>query len=566
VNSIEIIRAGRESYYLTLGKDDYYTGQPEPEGVFLGKGAASLGILGQEIQERDPKLTHLFNGRTPDGTTELRQGMHTVRQYHSLENPLTHQPIRNEAGKPLYLSSAEVAQIQSRDVKRYSEQLMRLSQAHNTEDFSGWLRTVERCSVVAYDNVFSAPKDVSILWSLAPDDKSREAVLKLHEQATRTAVSYLEEQSFIRTGKGGTVSEKANATIALFTHTTSRDLDPQLHSHVLMLNVGMSESGKTGSLDGKKILEARYAAGMIYQNELRRGLEGSFGVKTYDQPFSKGRGSSFGISGISEAVKQEFSRRTVSIKQRVDPGMSAKQKRAEVLKTRKEKNHNVDNAALLKEWQQRGKAQGFCWDKVIGQAKTKNLSTEKEYRLLYREVASRLHASEQRGGVREHTIVTAIASAARGKLSSADVQSIAQGFKAQFLKAHPQKSGTTLYTLNEKGFKALAYRTAYERIKDTLKGLKKAQMQNRLAVLYATGKISGKQYKKFTQGTGLPKSVIGIRTHQVLGLISTRQAEFLLYQKRNPTPAAQLKQRPMPITKVTIFDESSSSRNQRYER
>jgi hypothetical protein len=99
VNSIEIIRAGRESYYLTLGKDDYYTGQPEPEGVFLGKGAASLGILGQEIKERDPKLTHLFNGRTPDGNTELRQGMHTVRQYHTLENPLTHQPIRGRFRK-----------------------------------------------------------------------------------------------------------------------------------------------------------------------------------------------------------------------------------------------------------------------------------------------------------------------------------------------------------------------------------------------------------------------------------------------------------------------------------
>ena len=33
MNSIEIVRAGRESYYLTLGKDDYYTGMPEPEGV-----------------------------------------------------------------------------------------------------------------------------------------------------------------------------------------------------------------------------------------------------------------------------------------------------------------------------------------------------------------------------------------------------------------------------------------------------------------------------------------------------------------------------------------------------
>lgn len=564
MNSIDIIRAGRESYYLSLGKDDYYTGHADPEGVFLGAGAKSLRILGQTIQERDPTLKNLFNGLSPDGKTELRQGLATVREYHTLQDPLTHQTVRTESGKPLYLSRDEVAQIQNGDANRYSDRLKSLSKTHQTDDFSAWLHTTERASVVAYDNVFSAPKDVSILWSLSPNEKDRETIVTLHQRATKAAISYLEEQAFIRTGKGGILSEPARATFAVFTHTTSRELDPQLHSHALMLNVGITAEGKTGALDGKEILEARYASGMIYQNELRRGLERHFGVETYDQPFSKGRGSSFGISGISEGIKEEFSRRTVEIRQRVDPGMTAKQKRAEVLKTRKEKDKNVDNAALLKEWQQRGKAQGFCWDKVVGKAKTKNISTEKEYRLLYREVAARLHASEQRGSVKDHTIVTSIASAARGKLSTQDVHKIAAGFKTQFLKSHPQSNGKTLYTLNEKGFKAMQYRTIYERITDTLKGLKKAQVQNRLAILYATGKISGAQYKKFTQGTGLPKSVIGIRTHQALGLISKRQADYLVYKKRNPSPPQPPKHRDTPITRVSVFENSPSKKG--YER
>ena len=33
LNSIDIIHAGRESYYLTLGKEDYYTQGPDPKGV-----------------------------------------------------------------------------------------------------------------------------------------------------------------------------------------------------------------------------------------------------------------------------------------------------------------------------------------------------------------------------------------------------------------------------------------------------------------------------------------------------------------------------------------------------
>ncbi|MCG6137090.1 MAG: relaxase domain-containing protein [Nostoc sp. LLA-1] len=565
MNSIDIIRAGRESYYLTLGKDDYYTGQPETEGVFIGNGAKTLRILGQQIKERDPTLMHLFDGLSPDGKTELRQGLHTNRVYHTLQDPSTHITVKTDTGKPLYLSTSEVEQIKNGDFKAYSTRLQAIGKTHQVDDLSPWLHKHERHSVVAYDNVLSAPKDVSILWSLAPDDKSRAKVLKIHEQATRKAVSYLEEHTFIRTGRGGTTLEPARATFAVFTHTTSRDLDPQLHSHAVMLNVGITAEGKTGALDGKKVLESRYASGMIYQNELRRGLERIFGIETYDQPFTKDRGSSFGIVGISEAVKNEFSRRTQSIKQRVDPGITAKQKRAEVLKTRKEKVLSVDNAALLKEWQQRGKAQGFSWDKVVGKAKVQDFKTEQDYRLLYREVASRLHAAEQRGEVKDHKILTTVASAARGKLSTNEVQKIASGVKNQFLKAHEQHSGKTIYTLNNKGFKALAYRTPFERITDTLKGLKKAQYQNRLAVLYVTGKISGSQYKKFSEGKGFPKSVIGIRTHQALGLMSKRQAEYLLYKKHNPTPEPPPKHRQKPIIKVTIF-ESAAPRNNGYER
>jgi hypothetical protein len=166
VNSIDIIRAGRESYYLSLGKDDYYTGHADPEGVFLGAGAKSLRILGQTIQEGDPTLKNLFNGLSPDGKTELRQGLATVREYHTLRDPLTQQTVRTESGQPLYLSRDEVAQIQNGDANRYSDRLKSSSKTHQTDDFSAWLHTTERASVVAYDNVFSAPKDVSILWSL----------------------------------------------------------------------------------------------------------------------------------------------------------------------------------------------------------------------------------------------------------------------------------------------------------------------------------------------------------------------------------------------------------------
>ena len=100
----------------------------------------------------------------------------------------------------------------------------------------------------------------------------------------------------------------------------------------------------------------------------------------------------------------------------------------------------------------------------------------------------------------------------------------------------------------------MSYRTPAERLKATCKGLKQAQYQNRMAILYATGKLSGKQYRKYTQGTGLPKSVIGIRTHQALGLMSKKQADYLVGNHRypKPIPTQHKTKRPKKITKIII--------------
>ena len=505
MNSIDIIRAGRESYYTKLGKDDYYTDQRNPEGVFLGEGAFWLGLSGHTITKEDPRLKHLFQGLTPDGSKTLRQGMHTVREYYTLENPETRRTVQDssprvfylqkdeveairsgnpeeysdrlrafckehqhqfvdgtitpdwvqaqgkkkprytlqnpntkeilhtQAPKVAYLNKFEVAQLRHGDPNQYTKRLTRLIEANRIDNPTEWVKLTTRRSVVAYDNVFSAPKDVSILWSLSPDEKTRQEVLSIHEHATRVAIEYLEEQAWVRRGKKGTQIEKADATFAVFTHTTSRDLDPQLHSHAVMLNFGITKEGKSGALNGKSILDARYAAGMMYQNELRRGLERRFGVATYDQPFQRSIGTSFGISGISQGIKNTFSKRTQAINQRINPGMSGKERRVEKLKSRKAKDHNVSTAALLKEWQAEGKAQGFSWRSVVGKARPqKPLTTKKDYKLLYREVTKQIYAKERTATISNHQVVAIVLSASRGRLESKQALKIASGIKEHF--------------------------------------------------------------------------------------------------------------------------------------
>lgn len=87
------------------------------------------------------------------------------------------------------------------------------------------------------DHTFSAPKSVSVLWSVAPPDL-REAIERAHARAVQAAVSYLEETAaWTRRGRGGETLEKAGLIVAAFPHSTSRAQDVQLHTHALVLNV-----------------------------------------------------------------------------------------------------------------------------------------------------------------------------------------------------------------------------------------------------------------------------------------------------------------------------------------
>ncbi|GHL11440.1 hypothetical protein ECZU22_53390 [Escherichia coli] len=72
-----------------------------------------------------------------------------------------------------------------------------------------------------------------------------------------------------------------NLVMALFNHDTSRDQDPQLHTHVVVANVtqhngewktlSSDKVGKTGF--SENVLANRIAFGKIYQSELRQRVE-----------------------------------------------------------------------------------------------------------------------------------------------------------------------------------------------------------------------------------------------------------------------------------------------------
>ena len=87
---------------------------------------------------------------------------------------------------------------------------------------------------VFYDFTCSAPKSVSVLAVTLADER----LVTAHEEARRIAFHELETFAATRVRKQGGRKDRTtgNLVAGAFTHTSSRALDPQLHTHFTVFN------------------------------------------------------------------------------------------------------------------------------------------------------------------------------------------------------------------------------------------------------------------------------------------------------------------------------------------
>jgi conjugative relaxase-like TrwC/TraI family protein len=88
---------------------------------------------------------------------------------------------------------------------------------------------------IYFDFVCSPPKSVSILAVTMNDQR----IIEAHKEASMMAMRELEQLAASRVRKGGIQEQDrvtGNLVGAAFLHTTSRSLDPQLHTHFVLFN------------------------------------------------------------------------------------------------------------------------------------------------------------------------------------------------------------------------------------------------------------------------------------------------------------------------------------------
>ncbi|MBO9579490.1 MAG: relaxase domain-containing protein [Sphingobium sp.] len=158
-----------------------------------------------------------------------------------------------------------------------------------------------------WDFAVNAPKSVSIMALVAGDDR----IARAHEQAVTVALSYLEEHASMRHRVNGEVVEKTTGRLvfARFTEHASRELDPHLHTHVVVMNISNERDGaRFVSLESRAMYAEQMVAGQIYRNELAHLLR----ERGYEVEFDPRRGL-FEIRGVPRELITELSQRAEQI-------------------------------------------------------------------------------------------------------------------------------------------------------------------------------------------------------------------------------------------------------------
>jgi conjugative relaxase-like TrwC/TraI family protein len=210
----------------------------------------------------------------------------------------------------------------------------------------------------AYDLVLRPPKSVSLVWAFG-DEHVRQVVMAAHKEAERVAVAYADQCIGTRRGKAGREHVAGGGLlIARFTHRTSREQEPLLHSHLVIGNRIQGPDGRWTTLDGRDLYDARLAIDAVYMTHFEHLLTRDLGVR-WTPANQHGIRE---IEGISEASIKAWSTRRAQIEQACEdkratkraeggPGrLSPAEVRAEVRKTRKAKAHE-DMTTLHKRWQ-----------------------------------------------------------------------------------------------------------------------------------------------------------------------------------------------------------------------
>lgn len=360
--SIGKLGRGQERYYtekVAEGAEDYYSGEGEAEGQWLGNAAKDLGL---EDNVEPAQLTAMLTG----------------------DDPAT--------GEPLGLRAV---------------------------GGSG--------AVPGFDLTFSAPKSVSLMWGLGGPELGAE-VRAAHQCSVEAALGYLQREAcWTRRGAGGAEFVPGNGFLAAaYRHRSSRNGDPQLHTHVLIANATQGPDGRWTRLYHPAIYEHAKTASYLYEANLRHELSRRLGVQW--QEVRRGIAE---IAGFRDEWLKTFSTRRAEILEAAGPDASAKARQIATLTTRHVKEREASPETMRERWHKRAAEIGMDREAIAATlGREAQLASQLSLDRLDRQVTA--HASH----FDRRDVVQAVADLLPNGAPAREVEDVADAFLGSDLIVH----------------------------------------------------------------------------------------------------------------------------------
>lgn len=291
---------GRQERDLNEGGSAYLlrSAQQEAAGVWMGRGLDMVGMTA---------------GATADHE-------HVRAVFGRLQHPTR----VDENGDPVHLGSRP---------RRYKKPAERIAAAvaaagpdvtpEQIEELSNRALGDGRKAVAYYDVTFSPVKSVSIVYTallVGGRERDAAAVAEAHHEAVRAAMAWADhEVAYTRAGyhgkakDGRSVGEYQQAVGLVMTawqHSTSRAQEPQLHTHVAVLNRVVSlVDGAIRALDGRGFAPIKMGMDAIYRATYERLISERIAVVFALRPDGKARE----IVGIDPTLCAAASSRTPQV-------------------------------------------------------------------------------------------------------------------------------------------------------------------------------------------------------------------------------------------------------------
>lgn len=203
------------------------------------------------------------------------------------------------------------------------------------------------------DCTLTPGKSVSVLW-MAGTPERRAGIEAAHRAAVEAALAFLNREGLVevRSGAGGVERRRPlDLIVARFDHYTTREGDPNLHTHCVILNVAGSAASirykhlKHLTVDPARLFEQQRGMGAAYRAALAEKLNARFGFAY--RPAGQGQ---WEVAGLPDSLLATFSKRSEQILAHAGPVATSAQREVAALATRRDKADLPSGPELEARW------------------------------------------------------------------------------------------------------------------------------------------------------------------------------------------------------------------------